>query len=241
MHTASKRCAFTLVELLTVVAIIALLLAIIMPAMRRVKMHAKRLVSKNNMRQIGIAVSLYAEDNRGQFPLTTHTESDEHKTWIYTLAPYLGNVDAVRICPADPQGQTRLKHHTTSYVANQYMNPVYALGQLIPSESFGNLYRLKSPSQTITTFVAADDTPPDDTHADHVHSRSWFLSGDPALQWTAIISDIQPDRYKPGQTDEIDMAGSTLFLYADTRVDEIKAKTIKEWADGTDNFAKPPS
>ena len=152
---------------LVVIAIIALLLAIIIPAMRKVKMHAKRLVSKSNMRQIGIAVDLYAEDNRGFFPLTTHIENDEEKTWIYTLAPYLGDVDDVRIDPADPQGQVRLTHNTTSYIVNVYMNPLYELGQLVESESFHNLHRLKSPSQTITTFIAADDTPADDTYADH--------------------------------------------------------------------------
>ncbi len=240
MVRAVKRAGFTLIELLVVIAILALLLAIIVPAMRKVKMQAQRVVSQNNMRQIGIAISLYADDNSGFFPLTTHIESDEEKTWIYTLAPYLGDVDAVRICPADPQGKARLEYNTTSYIINVYMNPLYELAGLIVSESFHNLYRLKSPSQTITTFVAADDMPADDTHADHTHSRSWFDSGDPDLHWAAVIGDIQPDRYKAGRSDEIDMKGSTLFLYADTQVAEIKAETIKTWAAGTDNFAKPP-
>lgn len=239
MVDRGKQCAFTLLELLVVIAIIALLLAIIIPSLRNVKMQAKRLVSTNNLRQIGLAVNLYADANRGHFPLTTHTTSNAATTWIYTLEPYLGNVDAVRICPADPQGAERLTYNTTSYVFNEYMNPVYEFGQLVRSESFENLHRLKSPSQTITVFVAADGTSPSDTHADHVHSRSWFLTGDPESQWMAIIGDIQPDRYKAGASDGIDLKGSTLFLYADTQVKNVKAKTIKELAGGTINFARP--
>lgn len=239
MNDRGKQCAFTLLELLVVIGIIALLLAIIIPSLRNVKMQAKRLVSTNNMRQIGLAVNLYADDNRGYFPLTTHTTSDTAKTWIYTLESYLGNVDEVRICPSDPQGAERLTYKTTSYVFNEYMNPLYEFGLLVQSESFENLHRLRSPSQTITVFVAADDTSPSDTHADHVHSRSWFLTGDPESQWTAIIRDIQPDRYKPGASEEIDLKGSTLFLYADTQVKNVKAQTIKELAAETVNFAIP--
>ncbi|MBW8017407.1 MAG: prepilin-type N-terminal cleavage/methylation domain-containing protein [Planctomycetes bacterium] len=54
---------FTLIELLVVIAIIALLLAILMPALRKVKERAKQTVCKTNLRGIGIAVHLYLNDN----------------------------------------------------------------------------------------------------------------------------------------------------------------------------------
>ena len=82
------KSAFTLIELLVVIAIIALLLSIILPALKNAKMIAKRLISSSNMRQIGIAISLYANDNKGYFPETTHTVTSD-KSWIYTLSPYL--------------------------------------------------------------------------------------------------------------------------------------------------------
>ena len=238
MENARRRSAFTLIELLVVIAIIALLLAIIMPALKSAKMAAKRLVSSSNMRQIGISINLYADDNKGLFPETTHTVSSD-KSWIYTLAPYLSKVDKIRICPADPKGKERLSNNTSSYIVNEYMAPCYRFGQLVSSESFHNLHKLKRIAGTITVFVAADRWSPTDTGADHVHSRSWFTSADQDDRWTAIRTDIQVDRYRSGSSNEDNTKGATLFLYADTRVEAIRAIKIKEMSDDNKNFAKP--
>jgi len=59
---------FTLIELLVVIAIIAVLLAIIMPAMRRIKESAKQTICKSNLRNIGLAVFMYLDDNDRKFP-----------------------------------------------------------------------------------------------------------------------------------------------------------------------------
>ncbi len=57
---------FTLIELLVVIAIIALLMAIIMPALKRVKEQARSVICKANLRQWGLIVSLYSSDNDGK-------------------------------------------------------------------------------------------------------------------------------------------------------------------------------
>jgi prepilin-type N-terminal cleavage/methylation domain-containing protein len=59
--------AFTLVELLVVVAIIALLLALLLPAMQRAKEATRTAVCLSNLRQIGHPVVLYRKDNYGWF------------------------------------------------------------------------------------------------------------------------------------------------------------------------------
>lgn len=238
MENVRRRSAFTLIELLVVIAIIALLLAIIMPALKNAKMVAKRLVSSSNMRQIGIAINLYADDNKGLFPETTHTVSSD-KSWIYTLAPYLSKVDKIRICPADPKGKERLDNNTSSYIVNEYMTPYYSLGQLVSSKSFHNLYKLKRIASTITIFVAADRWSPTDARADHAHSRSWFTRAGLDNRWTGIRTDIQVDRYRIGSANEDNTKGATLFLYADTRVEAIRAINVKEMSDNNKNFAKP--
>jgi prepilin-type N-terminal cleavage/methylation domain-containing protein len=232
--------AFTLIELLVVIAIIALLLAILLPSMNLARMHAKRIASASNMRQIGLALQLYAEDNRGFFPETTHGltgQAARKRSWIFTLSPYVGDVNEIRICPADPKRKERLANGFSSYVLNEYIavDNIDPFGRIIGT-SYRNMFKLKRPSETITTFIGADDLSVSIT-SDHTHSRLWFLPT-PNVPWNTIRKDIQPDRYHTNTTPD-NTSGSSLYLYVDSRVETIKAKELKEMADRFENFAKP--
>ena len=67
---ARKRIGFTLVELLVVIGIIALLIAMLMPALTRVRQHANSLKCKAQMRDVGLALRMYSEQYRGVvFPI----------------------------------------------------------------------------------------------------------------------------------------------------------------------------
>ncbi len=63
-----KKRGFTLIELLVVIAIIAMLLAILMPALNKVKKIAQRVVCGTNLKGLGNAMTVYANDFSGQFP-----------------------------------------------------------------------------------------------------------------------------------------------------------------------------
>lgn len=65
----SRRSAFTLVELLVVVAIIAILVAILLPSLQGAREQAKRVCCLSQMRQCGLEMSMYALNNRDQVPL----------------------------------------------------------------------------------------------------------------------------------------------------------------------------
>ena len=60
---------FTLIELLVVIAIIAILAALLLPALSRAKANARSVQCKSNLRQVSLAETMYLGDNSGQYPL----------------------------------------------------------------------------------------------------------------------------------------------------------------------------
>lgn len=100
--------AFTLIELLVVIGILALLAAILLPVISRAKEHGRATACLSNLRQIGLAVQLYTQDNHNRLPvmydalLSTNAPTTNRATIDLILSNYLGNVNVLR-CPSDDQ------------------------------------------------------------------------------------------------------------------------------------------
>src|SRR5260370_22360879 len=70
MNTRTQaRIAFTLIELLVVIAIIAILAAILMSALAKAKIKEQAIKCTSNVKQIGVSFIMYADDNRGFYPV----------------------------------------------------------------------------------------------------------------------------------------------------------------------------
>lgn len=218
---ARPRCAFTLIELLVVIAIIALLAGMLLPALSRAKAKAKQAGCMSNLRQIGLGFRMYVDDHAGYGPTTTHG-APTNASWIYQLSGYLGNVDRIRLCPADPKAWQRLTNHASSYTLNEYtaVDLVDPFGRTL--ESFRKLDALPRPSETFTTFEISDAAGVN-LYNDHTHSRNW-------TSWGSVTADIQPDRH----------GSSANYLFADGHVESIPAARVKKLIEATNNFAKPP-
>ena len=93
MKLHSRRTGFTLVELLVVIGIIALLIAMLLPALARAREQAKTVQCLSNLRQLAVAAHLYAHAHKGSLPIAQYQASNPpwafHYFWDFTLKKHL--------------------------------------------------------------------------------------------------------------------------------------------------------
>ena len=142
------RRAFTLIELLVVIAIIAILAALLLPALAKAKEKAQRAQCLSNLRQMGLAMIFYADENNGLVPRGNDAGPPE---WYTLFTPYLGGRQTnefdrakVFLCPSYSN-----KSNLVCYVVN-------AWGFLTPSPSDPGI-QLK-PSSKLTSVQVPVET-----------------------------------------------------------------------------------
>ncbi len=121
MARSSNR-GFTLVELLVVIGIIALLIAILMPALTVARAQAKSVASLSNLRQIGIGLVQYRVENKGYYPLAAWNKAPgrARTRWADAIYPYMKSTEIYMSPQLDEAERTRMNKpffHTTTGLA----------------------------------------------------------------------------------------------------------------------------
>ena len=152
VSAGNHRCGFTLIELLVVIAIIAMLLAIILPALRKVRLVSRRVICKSKLRQLTVAWDMYLEDNKQRFYQGLNANlnyggwrgikgQDPSQQWpaYRPLNTYLtlptdlitGDNTAVFRCPSDRGGYrpSLVQNRVHEAVGTSYQTNIFLVGQ----------------------------------------------------------------------------------------------------------------
>lgn len=95
----AKKAAFTLVELLVVIGIIALLISILLPSLQKARKSAMDVQCQSNLRQWGTYMTMYGNDSKGRFE--NYSTMDGH--WPLAYKPYFKNNVGILRCPVAPE------------------------------------------------------------------------------------------------------------------------------------------
>ncbi|MDD2707379.1 MAG: type II secretion system protein [Verrucomicrobiae bacterium] len=123
----ARKSAFTLIEMLIVIAIISLLMSLLALAVKNARDMAKGITCMNNIRQGLLALSIYAGDNGGSYP-TWRTEGGEYWSTRLILGKYLpattSGMPSVLVCPSE-QPKVYLATHLTYglWTGDAHSNP----------------------------------------------------------------------------------------------------------------------
>lgn len=147
-----QRRGFSLIEVLVVIAIIALLAALLLPALNRSRGRSRAVVCASQIRQVWMAVKMYSQDWDGKSPIWLNGPSADRWTyWRNRVLPYAPNTN-IFMCPLIPKGGLGWGSYC-NYGINAYLSETLAMcGQSMSQP----LARWNNPSETIALSENAD-------------------------------------------------------------------------------------
>ena len=225
-----KKQNFTLIELLTVIAIIAILSGLLLPAVGRARATAQKSACASNMGELGKAEIMFSNENKNK---TVPTEpSDKKYNFIYSLWEYVGESGKIFLCSVDPYEDTSATYKVQSgneslrfsYTVNgmddntrkgvHWRNTAGATKYTDLVKSWKSISAIKNPSGTIS--LAEGCIPANDTSAGKIYGGLAYATS--ARYYNAFKNVAEVTRH----------GNAANYLYMDGHVETLNEEEIED-------------
>lgn len=225
------RKQFTIIELLVVIAIIAILAAMLLPALNKARESSRHITCLSNVKQLGLGIVSYSFDFGEYIPsinvsaLNTQTDTSSWCTWLFLLSQGYCNPSAALKCPSDPMVRNQKIQGKTYWLS-------YGLSEELGrdgSTARVPLHRVKRQKSTVVVFAEA--SVPVISGANSGYRGRVANASGPANDYAPGSGMIRPDMKRHGK-------GSITF-FADAHADTAEQVKIMNktnyyyWPDST--------
>lgn len=223
MRSQTNRSAFTLIELLIVIAIIAILAAILFPVFSRARENARRSSCMSNVKQISLGVMQYVQDYDERFPgyytnldggphgyncVTTAVTATTDKGWSEMIEPYLKSKQILQ-CPSEPTSP--IANGNCSNYSDYFFNALLASNEPTPTDRI-----IEQPTAGGRSLAALDAPSLTVMNGD----GGAYASENQMANWP--YNNLDPGQYRRHM-------GGNNFSFADGHVKWYRPEKIKEF------------